>query len=162
MFIYSLRASSIKFAGAVALSLAALIVLVALVPQTAATGSAAVEAKSVEYVYSGMKTDADRVKFLAQFGITVEPTAISSEEVKIPDTFDKVYLGYNEIQKNQGLDLSDYKNKKVMRYTYRVTGYEGYDGEVWANVLVYRNKVIGGDVCSADVNGFVHGFENHG
>jgi hypothetical protein len=40
-----------------------------------------------------------------------------------------------------------------------VTNYEGYDGKVYANVLVYRNKVVGGDICSADVEGFVHGFE---
>ena len=26
-------------------------------------------------------------------------------------------------------------------------------------ILVYRNKVIGGDVCSANVNVFIHGFE---
>lgn len=161
MFIYSLRASSIKFVGAVALSVAALITLVALVPQTEARDTT-VEARGVEYVYSGIKSDEDRVKFLAQFGVTVEPTAISSEEVRIPDTFDKVYLGYNEIQRAQGLDLSDYKKKKITRYTYRVTGYEGYDGEVLANLLIYRDKVIGGDVCSADVNGFVHGFANHG
>ncbi len=162
MFIYSLRASSIKFVGAVALSVAALIALVALVPRTEARDAAPVEAQGVEYVYSGIKTDEDRVKFLAQFGITVEPTALSSEEIKIPDTFDKVYVGYNEIQRAQGLDLTKYKNKKVMRYTYRVTGYEGYDGEVLANLIVCRDKVIGGDVCSSDVNGFVHGFANHG
>jgi hypothetical protein len=30
---------------------------------------------------------------------------------------------------------------------------------VLANVLVYRNRVIGGDVCSADVTGFVVGFD---
>ena len=99
--------------------------------------------------------------FLGQFGVTVDPTALEEEEIKIPDTFDKVYMGYNEIQRAQGLDLSKYKNKKVTRYTYKVTNYEGYEGEVYANLLVWRDKVIGGDVCSADVNGFVHGFANH-
>lgn len=162
MFIYSLRASSIKFVGAVALSVAALITLVALVPHTEARDNASVQTTGAEYVYSGIRNDEDRVKFLAQFGVSVDPVAVSSEEVKIPDTFDKVYLGYNEIQRAQGLDLSDYKNKKVTRYTYRVNGYEGYDGQVLANLLVYRDKVIGGDVCSEDVNGFVHGFANHG
>ena len=161
MFIYSLRASSIKFVGAVALSVAALIALVALVPETEASESAAAEAQGVEYVYSGIKTNEDRVKFLSQFGITVDASALEEEEVKIPDNFDKVYLGYNEIQRAQGLDLADYKNKKVTRYTYKVTNYEGYDGDVYANILVLRDRVIGGDVCSADVNGFVHGFANH-
>ena len=46
-----------------------------------------------------------------------------------------------------------------MRYTYEVTNYEGAEGTVYANILVYRNRVIGGDICSADVTGFIHGFE---
>ena len=161
MFIYSLRASSIKFVGAVALSVVVLIALVALVPETGAPNSKAADAIGVEYVYSGIKTNEDRIMFLGQFGVTVDPTALEEEEIKIPDTIVYVYLGYNEIQRAQGLDLSKYKNKKVTRYTYKVTNYEGYEGEVYANLLVWRDKVIGGDVCSADVNGFVHGFANH-
>ena len=80
-------------------------------------------------------------------------------EVTIPAEFDKVFAGYNELQKAQGLDLSKYKKKTVTRYTFTVTNYDGYDGTVYANVLVYRNRVIGGDICSADVSGFIHGFE---
>jgi len=59
----------------------------------------------------------------------------------------------------QGLNLSKYKGKDVTRYTFRITNYDGYEGTVYANVLVYRNRVIGGDLCSADATGFVHGFE---
>ena len=68
-------------------------------------------------------------------------------------------MEYNEIQRRQGLDLSAYKKKSVMRYTYAVKNYPDYDGEVLVNILVYKNTVIGGDVCSADVSGFVHGLE---
>ena len=46
-----------------------------------------------------------------------------------------------------------------MRYTYEVTNYEGESGKVYANVIVYRNKVIGGDICSEATDGFVSGFE---
>ena len=45
------------------------------------------------------------------------------------------------------------------RYTYEVTNYPDYDGTVYISLLVYKDKVVAGDVCSADVNGFVHGFE---
>ena len=55
--------------------------------------------------------------------------------------------------------MSKYKNKQIMRYTFTVTNYPSYEETVYANVLVYRNRVIGGDICSADVSGFVHGFE---
>ena len=47
----------------------------------------------------------------------------------------------------------------VYNNTYVVTNYEGYSGLVYANLLIYRNRVIGGDVCSADTSGFIHGFE---
>ena len=41
---------------------------------------------------------------------------------------------------------------------YTVTNYGNYNGTVLANLLVYRGRVIGGDICSADANGFIHGF----
>ena len=66
---------------------------------------------------------------------------------------------YNEVQKSQGLDLSKFKGKTAMRYTYSITNYPDYSGTVYANVIIYKNRVIGGDVCSADVEGFIHGFE---
>ena len=92
-------------------------------------------------------------------GSTPAGTQVTEKQVMIPSEFDKIFLEYNEIQRRQGLDLSAFKKKSVMRYTYSVKNYPGYEGEVHVNLLVYKNTVIGGDVCSADVNGFVHGFE---
>jgi hypothetical protein len=99
------------------------------------------------------------MKFLSQFGWTVNGSTAEVQEVTIPAEFDKVFASYNELQREQGLDLAKYKKKELTRYTFEVTNYEGYEGKVYANVLVYRNKVVGGDICSADVEGFVHGFE---
>ena len=115
--------------------------------------------KESEISYDKIKTDADRARFLSQFGWQIVATPIESVEITIPDQFDKIFTGYNEIQKRQGLDLSKYKRKKVMRYTYEITNYEGEEGKVYANILVYKNNVIGGDICSARVDGFIHGFE---
>lgn len=157
MFIYSLKASTIKFCAVVCVALATLITLIAFIPVVAvddvATGAEA------DINYSGIKTNDDRVNFLAQFGWQVDPEAVESVEVTIPAEFDKVFSAYNEIQKRQGLDLTKYRKKDVQRYTYKVNNYDGYDGTVYANILVYRNKVIGGDICSADVKGFMHGLE---
>lgn len=160
MFIYSLRASTLKFFGIVGVALIALVTLIVFIPsdKPAAAPSAALT-QTVSYRYEKVKTPEDRVEFLKQFGWEVKSEPIEETEVTIPAEFDKVFAGYNEIQKNQGLDLSRYKNKKVMRYTYEVTNYPDYNGRVLANVLVYRNKVIGGDICTADVHGFIHGFE---
>lgn len=154
MFIYSVRASTIRFAGLLLLS------AVLLVGVLTYTGENTVAAAS--YQYSKVKTDGDRVGFLKQFGWTTEgQVPVEQERFTIPGQFDRVMLGYNEIQKSQGLDLARYQNKKVTRYTYEITNYEGYEGKVYANILIYRDKVIAGDICSADPmgGGFVHGFE---
>ena len=76
-------------------------------------------------------------------------------EFSMPESFDRVLLGYNELQRSQGLDLSKYLKKRVTRYTYRVEDYEGYDGEVVANLLVYRSRIIACDISSKDSSGFV-------
>lgn len=159
MFIYSFHANTIKFFAVVCLALVALITLIAFVPTYTTGNDAAQVGSDVSYNYEKIKSNEDRINFLKQFGWEVNAQAIKEQEVLIPAEFDKIFAEYNEIQRKQGLDLSAFKKKSVMRYTYTVTNYPNYDGEVQVNILVYRNTVIGGDVCSADVNGFVHGFE---
>lgn len=163
MFVYSLKANTLKFFGVLSLALVALITLIAFLPanepDVAAVGSEGDESRTVSISYGKVKSNEDRIKFLEQFGWNVVSEPIESEEVVIPAEFDKVFAGYNEIQKSQGLDLGKYKKKKLTRYTYEVTNYEGYDGKVLANILVYRNKVVGGDICSAESDGFLRGFE---
>ena len=155
MFIYSLKASTLKFFAVVCVALATLITLIAFIPVSA--DNTAPVSGNIKIDYSGIKTEEDRIEFLRQFGWEVKPEAVESVEITIPERFDKIFTAYNEMQKRQGLDLSKYKKKNVTRYTYKITNYDGYDGTVYANILVYRNKVIGGDVCSADVKGFMHG-----
>ena len=160
MFIYSLRAGTIKLVGVVCVALTVLITLIAFVPTYAVSSqtSAGVGEKR-EISYDKIKTNEDVVNFLSQFGWSVEGSPTEVKTVTIPAEFDKIFAAYNEMQKEQGLNLSKYKNKEVTRYTFEVKNYEGYEGRVLANVLVYRNRVIGGDICSADLSGFVHGFE---
>ncbi|MBE6563403.1 MAG: DUF4830 domain-containing protein [Ruminococcaceae bacterium] len=108
--------------------------------------------------YNKIKTNEDRIKFLEQFGWQVENEPEEEVTVKIPRTFDNVLNSYNNIQLHQGLDLTKYSGKEVSRYTYKVTNYPDYSGDVKANIIVYRNRVIGGDICSADVDGFIKDF----
>ena len=157
MFVFSLKAKTIKLFGLICVALVGVIMIAAFVPNYVATSAGS---GNSEINYSKIKNNEDRIAFLKQFGWEVSPEEIESEQVTIPSEFDKIFAGYNEIQKQQGLDLSKYKGKTMMRYTYDITNYEGYEGRVQANILVYRGKVVGGDICSADVNGFIHGFEN--
>lgn len=175
MFIYSFKASSIKFFAVVCVALAALITLIAFVPAYAdsesirgnagGSGGLAVDApeaeseSAVSYRYDKVKSADDAAAFLGQFGWLVDSGSVETKEVTIPAEFDKIFAGYNQLQKAQGLDLTKYKKKTVTRHTFTVTNYDGYEGTVYANVLVYRGRVIGGDICSADVSGFIHGFE---
>ena len=172
MFIYSFKASSIKFFGILCVALAALIALIAFVPAYAgeqgnggggsgvAVGAPEAETGvTVSVRYDKVKSADDAASFLSQFGWIVDAGSVETKEVTIPAQFDKVFAGYNEMQKSQGLDLSKYKKKDVTRYTFTVTNYKDYEGTVYANVLTYRGRVIGGDICSADVSGFIHGFE---
>ena len=160
MFVYSVRASSLKFFGAVALSCAVLLALILFIPEYEAGESSSAFSVGKNISYDEITTNEDRIAFLSQFGWEVETEPLEEEIVTIPDNFNKVFKGYNQIQKQQGLDLEKYKRKEVTRYTYTVTNYPNEKGKVYANLLVYRDTVIGGDICSAYVNGFVHGFEN--
>jgi hypothetical protein len=162
MFIYSLRAGTLKFFGVVCVALVSLITLIAFIPTYTAGDPGAdtdTSAQTVSINYEKIRDNDDRVEFLSQFGWKVEDEPLETVEVIIPTEFDTVFAGYNEIQKAQGLDLAKYKKKTVTRYTYEVTNYPDYKGTVHANVIVYRNRVIGGDICTADMDGFIHGFE---
>ena len=82
------------------------------------------------------------------------------KEIIIPAEFDDVYEKYNAIQKEQGFDLTAYCSKRVKKWTYKVTNYPNYEGSdcIRATLLVFDGKVIGGDVCSVELDGFMHGF----
>ena len=105
------------------------------------------------------ETNEERLEFISRFGWEVEQEPTEILEVLIPQEFDQVYTDYNILQQKQGYDLSKYQGKRCKRYTYEVTNYSGEEGEVYLNLLVYKNKVIGGDVCSAQIDGFMHGFD---
>ena len=160
MFICSVRAGTLKFFGAALLALA-LFLTVLVLAEPGAVGAVGATPDALEVVnYSGIRTDEDRVAFLSSFGWQVKEAA-PTEEVTflLPEEFDRVLAGYNEIQKAQGLDLGRYKNKRVTRYTYEITNYEGYEGKVYANLIMYKNKIVAADITSADPYGFVHGLK---
>lgn len=105
--------------------------------------------------------NSDRVALLRECGWEVEEEPVEFIEVKIPDEFDGVYNDYNEIQKRQGMDLSKYSGRRVMRYTYKIKNYPSEDGVV-ANLIVYKGKLIGGDVSSPKMGGFMHALSEKG
>ena len=151
MFVYSVRASTVKFFTVIGLVLVLLAIAVGVGENNAvyASGAGIIN-------YSGMKTNEDRVEFIESFGIKVKPEAKEEKSFTMPEDFDRVILGYNELQKKQGLDISKYAKKKVVRYTYEVTNYADENASVCVNLLIYRSKVIACDMSCAAEGGFVY------
>jgi hypothetical protein len=150
----------LKYLGAMAIcTLAIILTVIILSTDNASEGFGAVEtvAERKPGDFKNVKTNSDRVAFIESYGWSVDAAPIDSAEVVIPELFDEVFNKYNEIQKSEGLDLSKYKGKSVRKYTYTVKNCD-FDGTVYANLLVYKNKVIGGDICTASSKGFIQGF----
>lgn len=112
---------------------------------------------------SGHSLEADgssqRLEFLEQFGWQCEPEPVEVKEVIIPAKFNDTYAEYNELQKQQGFDLQQYSGRRVKLWTYTVTNYPGGISDVVANLLILNGTVIGGDISSTLLDGFVHGFD---
>lgn len=134
MFVFSVKSSKLKIAltaFAAVLAAAAIVLLIN-------RGKPAVKDNAISLKASNAS---ERTAFLSQFGWEVEEDPVEVAEVIIPAEFDRGYEKYNEIQKAQNLDLTPYAGKRAKRWTYSIKnypGYEGADGTVQANILVYE------------------------
>lgn len=116
-----------------------------------------VESKSVSAVISA-STDEERRNYLATFGWETD-AEFEEKELTIPQSWNQVYTDYNEVQVNQGFDLTEYKGKKVTLYTYTVNNYKDFQQGIVADMLVCDGMLIGGDICNTSAeNGFLVGF----
>lgn len=101
-----------------------------------------------------VKNEKSRVAYLLQYGWEVDSPAVSESRVLIPRVFSDVFENYNRLQKQQGFDLSGYCGLEVELYTYTVLNY----GEnVVAQLYVLGGSVIGADVHSTQLDGFMMG-----
>ena len=107
-----------------------------------------------------MSDNDSRVQFLKDLGWDVTTSPKESGQVRIPKEMSPVYERYNELQKSQGYDLSQFAGNTVMRYVYQVNNYPGATEPVYATVLVYKNQVIGGDITNTAVKGSVQGLQS--
>lgn len=107
----------------------------------------------------GVKSNEDRVAYLEGYGWQVLEEPLATEELLIPEEMDESYDDYLALQTSQGFDLEQYAGKRVKRYTYEITNYPTGESGIQAGLLVYKSTVIGGDVLSAQLGGFIHGLE---
>lgn len=107
------------------------------------------------------ETNEQRLAFLSGYGWEADPEAVEVREIQIPSTFDDVYLQYNEVQKAQGMNLEPYRGKTCRQWIYNVTNYPA-QGTVHASLLVLDGNIIGGDLSSTELDGFLCAFNGEG
>ena len=154
MFIYTVKSKQIR----------AILIILFIVLTVAVLAFLSKDSENVSMDKSSVNlsaaNDNERMSFISQFGweVSAEPTEI--REIIIPEEFDEVYTKYNEIQLSQGFDLNSFKGMRVKKWTYAVKNYAGYEDKdcIRINLLILDGKVIGGDVCSVELDGFMHGF----
>lgn len=101
-----------------------------------------------------LATNDDRVAYLQSLGWTVESEPVETLQFLLPEELSEPYLTYNQLQKEQGFDLSACCGKQVSRYTYTVTNYPGRSEGVQANLYVCEESPVAGDILCAGADGF--------
>ena len=150
MMIYTVKFSK-KKAVAILISIAIVIAAIILAMPTeepAQTTAAAVK----------VRTGDDCIAYLESLGYTAESVPIEEKEVTIPETCDAVYEEYNALQLACGFDLREYKGKAATLYTYAITNYPN-EPDVRCDLLVRKDRVIGGNVYTTALDGFMHGLK---
>jgi hypothetical protein len=155
MFVFSFKHNRKKTVAVLAVLLVAVTAVIVLVSLHNASPQAVSSGKKYSLSAS---TNEERVAFFKQFGWNVNAEPIDSGEVAVPEKFNDVYFAYNNIQKEQGLDLLPYAGKTVQQWIYAVMNYPQQE-TMRGTVLVYNGKVIGGDLSTPQLDGFMTGFD---
>ena len=151
MFVISFKTGKRKIVLALAVTLVAL---------TAVLVAAHVSSHSMSGLPAG-ETNEERLSFLASWGWQAEEEPLEMREVLIPAEFDDVYLRYNEVQIAQGMDLRPFAGRTCSQWVYRVTNHPSGQ-EVRASLLVLDGHIVGGDLSTAELGGFLTGFSGEG
>ena len=151
MFIVTARLPKKRVLAGAAAALCCCILAILALASGLGRGAVAVSAE-----VKNIKSNDDRLAYLNGLGWQVSPQPIATEELLIPEEFDDSYAGYLKLQQDQGFDLSRYCGKRVKRYTYQLTNYPSQAEPVQIALLIYKNKVVGGQIQSAS-GSFLHG-----
>lgn len=99
-------------------------------------------------------TNKERVAYLEALGWQVEPQPIETLDLQLPEKLEGEWDAYAKLQKGQGLPFSEFAGQAVKRYTYTVTNYPEIPRGVQANLYLWGDQIIGGDVIFTGQGGF--------
>lgn len=156
MFIFTARLTRKRLAAAAA---ALILFCGAAFAITSSNREASIGVSAASTAPTKVKNEEDRIAYLESLGWQIRPETVCVEELMIPESFDETYADYLALQQSQGFDLSEYCGKRIKRYTYEITNYPTGETGVQISILLYKNKIIGGEVLSPQLNGFLHGLE---
>ncbi len=114
---------------------------------------------SVLRLEGGERNAADRearLAYIASLGWETEPDSETETSVTIPDCSEGAMKDYNELMRKADYDLSPYAGKSVVRYQYLLTNYPDCTDQVYLTLYVRHGRVIGGDIHTAALDGFMH------
>ncbi len=140
MFGFSIKISFKKAAAAlgVGITLAAALLLIG--------------GKERQCVYG--RDEQERLDYICSLGYLPSANGAETTMVTIPQEFSEVYENYNDLQLQAGFDLRPYKGCDVMRYTYNLNDFPAEEYAV-VNVFVSEGIIIGGDISSRRLDGFM-------
>lgn len=150
MIVMSMKWTAKKIAVAVGVLVAVVLLLVWIFGGFSPDGEAMVDSPQ------------QRVQFFKELGWEIDPESECEKDVIIPEVFDEIFESYNALQKKAGFDLEGYKDKTVKKYTYKILNYPSAEKDdiIKADLLVLDGRVIGGDIYSPRLDGFIMGLED--
>lgn len=102
------------------------------------------------------RTESAQVSYLESLGweVSGRPT---TDQVQLPQEFGDQYADFLALQKMGGFDLAAYAGQTVTRYSYPISNYPTGETNVMADLLVLDGEIIGGELRSSDLDGFMTG-----
>lgn len=100
-----------------------------------------------------------RQSFLSKQGWEIDLGTEEHKTVRIPTSLDGIIADYNEMQLEQGCDLSKHLGQSCEQYSYTVTNYPDVSQTVLVTLYVQGGKLIAGDVHSTSLDGFMQGLK---
>ena len=106
-------------------------------------------------IYYAAHHSVERIAFIENLGYLVNKNQTEViKQVEIPNVFSATYEQYQQIQLQAGYDLKKYAGSKATLYTYNIVYKDRTD--VYANLLVANDVIIGGDISALSVSdGFI-------
>lgn len=100
------------------------------------------------------QVEASQTAYLSDLGWEVSGPP-ETDQVLLPEEFGPEFDRYLSLQREGGFDLTQYAGETVTRYSYPIANYPTGEAHVYADLLVLNGKIIGGELRSSQLDGFM-------